>query len=319
MLTELARDNLGFLTLLLACIAERWLPLVSWYHPNTLLGGIFTALAKRVYREKESASYQKFSGTLAFLLPLLILCPLTFGIFSFAFHPDWLGALLLYLMLDSQSGERKALRIARLLKQQQKTAARELAGTLLARENARLSEAGICKATIETMTLRLARHYFAVLFWFLLTGPIGALAYRLLTLMQQGWRAVMLPDSPFLLPLKRVLWLLEWLPVRLLALTLLLGSQTRQGLHFIKYYARHYYQTNTGWLLSVLSASLGAQLGGPAYYRGVRYNRMRIGQQRQPVPEDILMARARLGQAKSLWFATLIMIKLAVVALTLGV
>ena len=101
---------------------------------------------------------------------------------------------------------------------------------------------------------------------FLLLGHIAALAYRLLTLIQQAWRTDIAPDSSFLTPLKLVLFIVEYIPMRLLALTIASLKASKKSMHYIKHYGRHFYQTNTGWLLSVCSASLGVQLGGPAIY-----------------------------------------------------
>ncbi len=64
---------------------------------------------------------------------------------------------------------------------------------------------------------------FAVLFWFLLCGPAGALLYRLSFLFVQALRGTQDPASGEAAPLpptspaaQKWLWLMEWLPVRLL-------------------------------------------------------------------------------------------------------
>ena len=54
------------------------------------------------------------------------------------------------------------------------------------------------------------QRWFAVLFYFVLTGPAGALAYRLLQLSREGCGTGLVA---------RLLFLLDWLPARLLAAT----------------------------------------------------------------------------------------------------
>ena len=63
---------------------------------------------------------------------------------------------------------------------------------------------------------RYFEHYFVVLFWFILAGPAGALLYRLAQLhcddeMDRGRIAA---------AARRFLWLMEWVPVRILGFTL---------------------------------------------------------------------------------------------------
>ena len=229
---------------------------------------------------------------------------------EFAFYPELLAGLILYLCLESKSIDKKALRIAKLTKQNQKSTARELLKPLLAREVNRLSSAGIIKALIESLILRTARYYFVVIFIFLAFGPIAALAYRLLTLIQQAWRSDISPNSYFLKPLKTLLFIIEYIPMRLLALTIAASRASKQSMHFIKHYGRHFYQTNTGWLLSTCSASIGVQLGGPAVYLGTRFNKMRIGTDRLPTPEDVPVIINRLNQARVFWLLVIASIEI---------
>ncbi|MGO2562854.1 MAG: cobalamin biosynthesis protein, partial [Pseudoalteromonas nigrifaciens] len=71
-----------------------------------------------------------------------------------------------------------------------------------------------------------------------------------------------------------------------------------------------FYQTNTGWLLSTCSASLGVQLGGPAVYFGERFNKMRIGTERLPIAEDVPITINRLNQARVFWLLVVVCIEI---------
>lgn len=310
MLPNLVQQHVDFIVFILALLAERFLPLVSWYHPNTFLTAVFSALGKRVYHKKEAASYQYLSSSLCFTLVLLVIMILVILLVEFAYYPELLAGLILYLSLEWRSVESKALRIARLVKQNQKSTARELLKPLLARQVDKLSSPGICKAIMETLILRVARHYFSVIFIYLLFGPMVALAYRLLTLIHQAWRRDMLPNSPFLKSLRWVLFFIEWLPTRLLALTIAASKASKLSIHYIKHYGRHFYQTNSGWLLSCCSASIGVQLGGPAMYQGIRFDKMRIGTERLPQADDIPVLLNRLNQARGFWLLVILGVEL---------
>jgi adenosylcobinamide-phosphate synthase len=291
---------------MIALLVERFLPLTSWYHPDTFLTVVFRALGKRVYRAKESNSYQYLSSTLCFSLVILVIVTITVLLLEFAYYPELLAGLMLYICLQWQTPQKKALRIARLLKQNQKATARELLKPLVARDVSKLSRAGICKAVMETLTLRIARDYFAVIFIYLMFGAIAAFSYHLLRLIHQSWRCDLTPDNVFLKSISILLFIIEWLPIRLLAFTVACSKATKLSMHYIKHYGRHFYQSNSGWLLSACSASVAVQLGGPAMYQGHRFNKMRIGTERLPQAEDIPVLLSRLSQARVFWLLIII-------------
>ncbi|WP_372761727.1 cobalamin biosynthesis protein [Pseudoalteromonas sp.] len=310
MLSNLVQNHLDFIVFSCALLAERFFPLVTWYHPNTALIAIFSAIGKRTYRADETKSYHYLATILACSVIVSVLLIIVVLLLELAFYPELLAGLILYLCLESKALDKKALRIAKLLKQNQKSAARELLKPLVAREVTKLSAAGILKAVIESLILRTARYYFVVIFIFLVFGPIAALGYRLLTLIHSAWRNNVKPNSVFLGPLRVSLFIIEFIPMRLLALTIAASKASKQSLHYIKHYGRHYYQTNSGWLLSCCAASLGVQLGGPAVYFAERFNKMRIGSDRLPVAEDIAVIINRLNQARGFWFLVILGIEI---------
>jgi len=310
-IANIVQNHLDIIVFFVALLAERFFPLVSWYHPNTFLTVIFSALSDRLYNPTNPKSYQYLASTLAFTLTILVIVTLVVLFLEFAFYPELLSGLILYLLLSSRAQEKKSLRIARLLKLNQKATARELLSSLVARDVSRLSASGICKATMESLVLQSARHYFAVIFFYLLGGAILALVYRLLTLIHQAWRKNQKPNNPFLATIAKLLFVLEWLPTRLVALTIAATNASRQSIHYIKHYGRHFYQTNTGWLLSVTSAALQVQLGGPALYQGERFNKMRVGTDRLPDADDLPALVNRLNQAKAFWLLLIIAIEVA--------
>ncbi|TMP16455.1 cobalamin biosynthesis protein, partial [Pseudoalteromonas ruthenica] len=74
--------------------------------PFTLLELTFKGVVQRVYQPKHTINYQYLSGILAFSLPVLTLLALVLGLSMLAFHPQWLGGLVLYLCLDTQTATR---------------------------------------------------------------------------------------------------------------------------------------------------------------------------------------------------------------------
>ncbi|ATD09206.1 cobalamin biosynthesis protein [Pseudoalteromonas piscicida] len=303
MLDSLLQAHEGLIIFLLAIFASLGVRLSTLYHPNLILSLVFKAIAERVYRPKAASSYQLLSGTLGFLLPILTITVLTHAIISFAFYPNWLGGLVLFLCLDI-SHESRVKRISALIKSKQKVTARAVLQGMVARDVEKLTELGICKAAIDSTALNTLRHFFVIALLYLAAGPYLALFYKLLLLCDHAWRQVMLPSSRFMASLSRMIWLVEFVPIRLLITCFSLLLRPKQTWHYIKYYGRHFSQTNTGWALSFFAANLHTQLAGPRFYFGERFDVMRVGAKAQPSSEHIQHLLGLLNQMRWLFIAT---------------
>lgn len=315
MLLDIAQQHLGIILLIVAICAERILPLSRAYHPFTLLKLIFSNIQSRIFDPKSTIQYQYLAGTLGLILPVLTLLTLVWGILYFAIYPQWLAAFILYLCIESKELESAVKKIPALLKHNQKAAARDLLRLWLRRDTTSLSEVGIVKASIETLVLRLARHYFAVIFWFLIAGPFVALSYRLINLVHNTWSKKIAPDAAFLKPIQILDYLFEWLPVRLVACSIILSKHSRLAIRYIGQYGQFFYQKNSGWLISAMAAAMQIQIGGPALYQKKRYAKMRVGQGPLPSTRAIPHALGILNQVKILWLSVIILLEIAVVFL----
>lgn len=75
----------------------------------------------------------------------------------------------------------------------------------------------------EAILYQANRRLFGVIFWFLILGPLGAFLYRLSrTLLQAALADGM--GAEFLLGRRRLLWILDWLPARLLVIAFALAG-----------------------------------------------------------------------------------------------
>lgn len=300
----------GLLIFTLSLAAAHFVPLLNSYHPNTILALVFKAIAKRVYQSTSPAGYQYLSGTLAFLLPSLTVIILCFSIAQFAYYPTWLGGLVLYLCLDTRITTR-AKRIATLLKQGQKSTARQLLSNIVARDVSKLSSVGISKACIDSTCLRTVRHYYLIILFYLLLGPLFALAYKLLLICDQAWRKDIKPNSRFMSVLKNTIYVVEWLPLRAFVFLMAMPLHLKKVIHYLRHYARYFYQKNSGWVLSFFAANLKVQLGGPCFYLDQRFEKMRVGVERHPEPADIDAMLTLLDRIRAFFFLLLLLCWLA--------
>ncbi|CAH9056350.1 Cobalamin biosynthesis protein CbiB [Pseudoalteromonas holothuriae] len=305
----------GLLILVVTLATAHFLPLLSSYHPNTILSLVFKGIAQRVYQSDSTASYQILSGTLAFILPCLTIVILCYSIAQFAYYPQWLGGLILYLCIETRVITR-AKRISTLLKQEQKSTARQLLSSIVARDVNKLSSVGIAKACIDSTCLRTVRHYYLIILFYILLGPIAALSYKLLLICDHAWRKELKPNSQFMIPLKHTIYAIEWLPLRAFVLLMATPLHGKKVVHYLKRYARYFYQKNSGWVLSLFAANLNVQLGGPCFYLGQRFEKMRLGIERHPEPSDIDVLVNLLTRIQTFFFLVLMLFWLAY---TLGI
>ncbi|MEM0516440.1 cobalamin biosynthesis protein [Pseudoalteromonas sp. YIC-827] len=303
---EAFSNHLELLLLLTAVALARWLPLPSWYHPFTLLRLAFGNLVARTYSPEYSSSYLGLAAissiALCVLLPLLMLTLFA----QLVFYPELLSALVLYFCLGETPLRQTSQRIAQALQQERNPLAKALLSKLANRDAERLNTQGIAKANIEILVLRMLHDYFSPLLLYCLAGYQASFAYALLWQLHRAMRAHALPNSRYLFASKWLLSLCQ-LPALLLYLLPALFSKYRAiAWRYIRNYGQHFYHSPSGWILSVFSALLQVQLGGPAYYQGQRFERMRIGLYRQPEAEDIKAALSIIERINGLWLLVII-------------
>jgi adenosylcobinamide-phosphate synthase len=113
------------------------------------------------------------------------------------------------------------------------------------------------------------RHVFGTLFWFLiLPGPTGAVLYRLTVLLSGRWRGD--PATPmghdldeFGRPVQRLLFWLDWVPVRLTAITFAIVGDFEDAIYCWRTQAKQWPSVHDGILLASGAGALGAIVGGP--------------------------------------------------------
>lgn len=276
--------------LLLVVFAARLLPLPELYHPLTLFRYYAVQLAAKVNPEPARPRQQLFiSGTLALLLAWLPVLALLYGLYVFSELPLILDALLLYCSLDWHSQQQQAIAIQRHLHAGQLTLAREQAKTLLCRRTSMLSEMGLSKALLESLTLRSASQFIGVCCMFLLGGGLAALGYRLLLELQQQWNPKRRNYRHFGMPAALCATLLTAVPKLLGCLLLALQYGVLRSYRLCRQPSLHISRSSY-WLLCCASVALRRSLGGPVYYNEQKLQRSKLIQQCDPNAADITAA-----------------------------
>lgn len=284
-------------SLLLALLLEKLLPEPamgiwrSW-------GRLAMALQLKVNPwNRASAGQQRRAGLLALLIMLLPLLLITFAL-PRLLQPAWLvDALLLWLAFAWTPIRRDGRRIADALDNDDKQSARELLQPWLLRNTAALSSIGIAKACIEMLLLRALRNRLLVLLWFVLLGPLAALAARACAELARIWNCKCQHSRHFGRPASRLLRLLEapalWLTI------LLLKMRHPQPITIEE--AHGPIGHHTGQLLRHAASSLQLRLGGPVLYEGEKQRRPRYSSGREPDSDSIRATLSLLRRHQQLW------------------
>ncbi len=267
----------------------------SWPHPVRWLGRLIVAWEAPLRRW---CSSERLAGVLltagcvasAAGAAALLVWLATAG------HP-WLGfgmtVLLLYWAISVRDLADHAWAVYRPLQQGDLSAARQALSAIVGRETVQLDEAGVIRATVETIAENTVDGVLSPLFYAALGGAPLAWAFKAASTLdsmvgyttpryrQFGWAGARLDD------------LCNWLPARLSGVFFALaarclGMDWRRTWRIFCRDGRKHASPNAGWPEAAMSGALGLRLGGPNVYHGRLVEKPWLGDPlRPPEPADI--------------------------------
>tara|TARA_B110000438_G_scaffold303432_1_gene364874 strand:- start:5696 stop:6673 length:978 start_codon:yes stop_codon:yes gene_type:complete len=255
-------------------------------------------LADKVNKPSNSARQQNISGLIAVLVTLTPIIAILW-LFEIFIEVQWLWhAFLLYFALGSFGLTKTNKAIARELVANNTYQAKQKVAPLLLRDTEQLSPLGISKACIEMQVLRSSQLLVCVGFYFLFFGPLAALSFRLLLEMHYAWNIKIYRFVHFGAAVNHIIKLFQWLPSRIFALLLLLGTVGQNTLLYWRLIRGKFFQTNNNILLHILSLGLEIKLSGVAMYSGNKVRKASFNDHaRQPQTTDIIHASKRINYA----------------------
>ncbi len=192
--------------------------------------------------------------------------------------------------------------------------------------NGDLGTEEVARLAIERGLLDSYQQVFATLFWFtVLPGPTGAVLYRAAALTAHEWRAelrgedttpVMVARDIFGRPARSLLWLLDWIPARLAALSFATVGDFEDAVYCWRTQARAWSDQPGGEHAGIVLASgggaLGVQLGGALPVLGAEPEyRPELGMG-EPADGDLLPSAVGLvWRALVLWLLLILLLTLA--------
>ena len=175
----------------------------------------------------------------------------------------------------------------------------------------------VARVTIEEALLASQRNVFGVIVWFVLFsalglgGAAGALLYRLGQFLRARWADDDFQTGGFGEFSQRAFYLLEWLPVRLTAMTFAIVGDFEETMHCWRTQAASWPDPEAGILLASGAGALGVRLGMPIPQGGVPQERTELGVGHEADADLMQSAIGLVWRSVVFWLILLLMLTLA--------
>lgn len=286
--------------LLVVIIAKATLSHFIQHEPLRFFQFYCQKLSDKVNKSQNSPQQQTVAGLSSVLVTLLPICIILYLFEAFIEVNILWQAFLLYIAMGSFGLAHINKTIAQALASKQNYLAKQTLNPWVLRETELLSSLGLCKSCIEMQLLRTLQQGFTVAIIFLIGGPLVAISYRLLLEMHYCWNTKLVSYNYFGLYSKRLVDILQWLPVRVFSLLLLFTNIGNNSVLFWRLSKQHFFQLNNNIALSLLALNLEIKLGGVALYKDQNQGKNKLRKvsfnnlARQPQITDIIHASNKI-------------------------
>lgn len=300
------------LPLLTAWALDNWLGDPSWLpHPVVAFGKAISRAEHRFNKgEARAAKGVLFS---------VILVAGVFGLTALLLHAISLvsfGALavvetiLIFYCLAGTTLIREVRDVFRAVDRSPEEGRRQVA-RIVGRDTSELSPQEVRTAALETLAENLSDGVIAPLFWYLLLGVPGMLAYKMVNTLDSmiGYRndryrrfgcfAARLDDVA------------NYIPARLTALFMVVASARLSLLAFVVKYGSRHASPNSGYPEAALAGILNCRFGGPHIYFGEEVWKPYIGTNEHPLTTDDMHIAVRINR-RAEWLMTAAVVILTV-------
>jgi adenosylcobinamide-phosphate synthase len=175
-------------------------------------------------------------------------------------------------------------------------AGRETAAKIVGRDVAKLDEAGVARAAIESLAENFSDAVVAPAFWLALGGLPGGACYKVINTADSMIGRRTQRHAAFGFAAAKLDDFVNFCPARLSACLVVIAAcfapraSARAAWHTMRRDARGHPSPNAGWPEAAFAGALGLRLGGPRVYGEVRINDAWIGSGDEPSRQDIMRA-----------------------------
>ncbi len=303
---------MALISLIAALLLEQW-------HPLSDRRYLFSIVSRYAgYLEHQFNAGENQHGMIAWLvavLPVLLLTWLAWGLLAYinpvlalAFN---IGALYLTMGFRQFSHYFTDIRLA--LKDDELPRAREQLAAWRGHSCADLPPEDVVRLSVEEALTASYRNVFSVIFWFvLLPGPTGAVLYRLSHYLDQRWGRSPSPDlAAFGAFAGKVFALMDWVPVRLSALTFAIVGDFEDAIYCWRTQAARWADPALGILIAAGAGALGVRLGNPYVRDGEVVERPELGLGDEPDAAHLESTIGLVWRTLVLWLVMLFLLGIA--------
>ncbi|MDP3158728.1 MAG: adenosylcobinamide-phosphate synthase CbiB [Reyranella sp.] len=278
-------------------------------HPVTWIGALITWCDEAWNSETLSHDERRWRGiyVLVLLLAVAILSGLAITALLNELLPDLLALLLCGVVASSMLAQRSLYThvgaVASALETDGIEAGRRAVSMIVGRDTRALDEAAVSRAAIESLAENFSDGVVAPLFWMVVAGLPGAIAYKAVNTADSmighktprhlafGWAAARFDDLVNL-PASRLsaFWLV-------LAAALSPGLSASRAIEVLLRDAGHHRSPNAGWPEAAMAGALGIRLSGPRIYDGVEVAERWVGEGRNELTAHDVRAALDLYRA----------------------
>ncbi|CAA7612623.1 adenosylcobinamide-phosphate synthase CbiB [Magnetospirillum sp. SS-4] len=269
-------------------------------HPVVVIGRIIAVLERRLNQPERPESSRRLRGILVALGLTLAALGIGYGVafLARALPHFWLAEVFLAATLLAQRSLFQHVRdVADALRNNGLEAGRYAVSRIVGRDPQSLDEHGVIRAAIESLAENFADGVVAPVFWYVVLGLPGLLAYKTVNTLDSmighrndRYRAFGMASA-------RLDDLLNLIPARLAGLMLVLAAPfVPRGRPFAAIRtmlsdSRHHRSPNSGWPEAAAAGALDLALGGPRKYPGLVVDEKWIGAGRaRATPADLRRA-----------------------------
>ncbi|QDH17761.1 adenosylcobinamide-phosphate synthase CbiB [Swingsia samuiensis] len=250
-------------------------------HPVVWIGAIISFFEKKLNKPEQSQALAYFFGILLifFLSSLIFIITFLSSIVLNHTLPPFLGDVTLAFLLSSLIAQRslwdhvKAVQDA--LNLNGLKGGRQAVSMIVGRDPNTLDEAGVIRASIESLAENFSDGIVAPILWALFVGLPGASTYKTINTADSmighltpryrafGWASAKLDDLVNI-PASRLsaLWIIA-------AAATLPQTSAQNALQTVLKDARHHRSPNAGWPEAAMAGALGIKLAGPRSYNNI--------------------------------------------------
>lgn len=256
-------------------------------HPVRCIGFLITSLEKTLRKRARTSTVERLLGAVLAVTTIAVTYGITFTLLYFSYHfsrPLFFifSTYFVWTSISIKSLKKEARDVVSTLGGSGIEKARARLSRIVGRDTLNLSEEGVLKAVIESVSENTSDGIVAPLFYLVLGGPALMAAYKAVNTLDSmvghknerymnfGWFSARLDDIANFIPAR----ITSFLTV---CSVFFLGYNWRGSLKILMRDRRNHPSPNSGFPEAAVAGALGVRLGGTMSYGGKVYEKPFIG------------------------------------------